>query len=92
MPTGHRRATVTKVLINNRAVSLIGLSGNRAVNLINLEHSTLFVSSLSQIPMEAHSNTQPFLKMFDFNKTAGSINVKTLLNRFIPHEPSTAEY
>ena len=27
-------------LINNRAVSLIGLLDNRAVNLIDLEHST----------------------------------------------------
>ena len=30
-------------LINNRAVSLIGLLDNRAVNLIDLEHSTLYL-------------------------------------------------
>ena len=35
-------------LINNRAVSLIGLLDNRAVNLIDLEHSTQYVSVLKK--------------------------------------------
>ena len=35
-------------LINNRAVSLMGLLDNRAVNLIDLEHSTLWVMNMAK--------------------------------------------
>ena len=36
-------------LINNRAVSLVGLLDNRAVNLIDLEHSTLYFQGLENV-------------------------------------------
>ena len=65
-------------LINNRAVSLIGLLDNRAVNLIDLEHSIQYFSLLMADPRPSYFKLSKAsqLLILKIAKTALSDNFK----------------